>query len=316
MSGTSVSRAYPLSFATKHPAVGRRRRAVAALVLLMSAACSSTDDHLAVALVTPVPDVRATRASTLAHVYALAKVRDAGALLALQGEKSPLPSASPSDDPAIALALYTIDAKTYGRSFVDRYPGSRDTLMVDYGSAFQAAHVEPHGALFPIQSLGAFALAGDGDAYVKLLGALPVTDGSIGDAYRAQARAVMTKRPVDATIDAFAALPPAPRLGAVASVNWCRQSPAAILAFRPTPTPSPAASESASASPAPSASPSSSPTPSPRPTRTPPSRASVEHLQAAIAHAAQVDCALARPRVTARTHTANPKTRGAATHTR
>jgi hypothetical protein len=289
--------------------------------------CAQSDERLAVALVSPAPNIAATRAAALKTIYDLAKHHDEAGLLAYtpeQASASPSPFPSPTSssaarDPAVSLALFTIDQKRYAREFVADYPTTSDALAVDYGRAFAAAHVEPAGALFPIHALGALARTGDDDAYRKLLAALPVTDGAIGEGYRAEVRSVIARTAPAASIDAFATLPVSTRLGAVASVDWCRRSPAALLAYRPTPepaSPSPTASAATSvAMTSPAAAPSASPTQSAAPTPTPPSVTDVASLQAAIAHAATVDCGLARAnvrpvrRANARARRANPKTR-------
>ncbi|MBD5633301.1 MAG: hypothetical protein IAI49_02380, partial [Candidatus Eremiobacteraeota bacterium] len=228
-------------------------------MLLSIVGCTNSDQRLAVALVTPAPDASAARAATLERIYVLAKNHDETGLLAVH-----LETASPSPaplDPAAVLGLFTLDRKRYARDFVAAYPTTADALAFDYGRAFAAAGVEPSGALFPVHALGALARTGDDAAYRKLLSALPLTSGTLGDAYRSEVRHAIAKASPAASIDAFATLPLGAELGAVASVDWCRQPPAALLAYRPTPPPTPpAASESPSAAASPSspASPASS----------------------------------------------------------
>ncbi|MBD5657548.1 MAG: hypothetical protein IAI50_20560 [Candidatus Eremiobacteraeota bacterium] len=275
--------------------------------------------------------MRALRQKTLVSIYNLAKKRDAAALLAEESKPSPSPS---TPDPAIALALFTVDRSLYARRFVSSYPSDRDALSFDYGDAFARAHVEPGGAAFPIKALGSLAIGGDPLAFEKLVAAVPVTDGSLGRAYRDELQHVIVAAGPARTLHAFADVPIGARLGAVAAIDWCRRSPAALLAFRPTPRPdaspsaspadasaSPKASATASGSASPgvtsSASPSASSTATPRDL----SLQEVAALQAAISNAARIDCTIAhasgaRPhRTSGRARKANPKKPAQGSHT-
>jgi hypothetical protein len=247
------------------------------------AACTNTDQKPAVALASPTANAQLFRKQSLALTYAAARNRDEAALLAMQR------AASPEPDPAIALALFTIDRKRYAGEFVRAYPATHDALTFDYGSEFARANVAASGERFPIAAIGAIARGGDRDAFAKVLAAVATTDGRIGDAYRAQARRLIASAPPAATIAAFLALPPPTRLAAVSAIGWCRQPPAALLAYRPPPAPLPAPSSPASPSPPKG-----------------PSAAEVASLQAAIRHATDVDCALARSAQPAARHGKTP----------
>ena len=192
--------------------------------------------RLTVRIASPTPDPNQLRDARVAEIYATARRHDEAALLAMRDADR---RAKQPPDPALAFALYTIDAARYRDDFIAAYPQTGDGVNGDYGYRLVRAHLVAKGALVPIQRLGGFAASGDREAPAHLLSALPHATGGIGEAYATEAIHDLYAVPPGVALDALASLPSDVRLAAISEIPWCQRRPDRILSFVPTPAPAP-----------------------------------------------------------------------------
>lgn len=227
-----------------------------ASVVLLLAGCAGDagpSGTIAIADASSSPNASATRDREVAAVYAAAKTHDVSAIMGLSAQlpapspqptvpsiptavpsgfvapsASPAPAASagatptpvPRYDPAVALALYYADPKTYADSFVASYPTDADGVMHDFGSRFVAAHVDRSGALFPIDALASLAAGGNEAALRRLYEAMPASAGGINAAY-ARTIADVSSRDPGRALATLALVAPAARLDVIDDAAWC-----------------------------------------------------------------------------------------------
>jgi hypothetical protein len=205
--------------------------AILATVMFLSA-CGTDDTRIteSVAGTTPEPDASAVaRDTAVAAIYATAAKKDEKQLL---DEQSHRPG-----DPAIALALYTIDASKYAGVFVADYPQKADALENDYGSRLTRANLEPAGARFPIDALEQLAAGGNAAAATRLFAALANAGPTTAPLYRSAALALVRAKP-DLVLPSIDVLSAPDRVAAIGDPMWCAKGATNLPIPAPTPAPS------------------------------------------------------------------------------
>ena len=240
---------------------------------------------LGVTVTTPTPVASATRASDGPIVLATpANSSSSGPATIVPSVRASAPASGDGLGAlrsAVALALYVIDRKRYADNFVADYPVDKGGVTNDYGSDLVSAHLTPSGAAFPVAAIATLALAGDREAYQKLLLAAAVAQGGLAATYRTQLGHVVNAATPQETFEAIGSLSPGEQLASIATIDWCRRPVEALLAYRP-------AQQSTVA------------TATPQPGAAMQFAARVRFLQSAIAQSATADCRVSSTRVRVR----------------
>ena len=184
---------------------------------------------------TPTPDPVAIRDAAVGKIYAAAKHRDEAALTAARDD---IVKARGTPDPAIALALYTIDRDKYKDAFVAAYPTDFPGVDLDYGVRLVKAGLGG-GPKFPIAALGSIAVRGDTVAQQHLIAAMTVARGPLAATYAREVGNDLSHLDPGETLAALTAMPVPARLAATAETDWCHRKMGPLLSYAPTPTPVP-----------------------------------------------------------------------------
>lgn len=143
------------------------------------------------------------RTQTLDHIFELATKKDSAALLKLASQTSF--KATSLNANAVNLALYMSEPSRFEHRFVQHFPTDSNGVMQELYSQIELKSFTPE-FLFSFKRLGAIARHGSPTAAKRLLQAIEVADGAVGEQLCSDTNQLFIEKPTLA-LNALSSLP-------------------------------------------------------------------------------------------------------------